>query len=120
VFELYPKKKEWHDKSLFLMENLTIILANTTKQSEPCAAAAGIPGKQARPGIVPVYRASYLKKGNLEEAEKTFALAQERYSQLNKNQDISMLMAEIVIRRQGKAQAVAMLEAAYKTAKTKR
>jgi tetratricopeptide (TPR) repeat protein len=119
VFELYPKKKEWHDKTLFLMGKSNYYLGEYDKAIRAFAQLQReFPASKLVPESFLYIGRSYLKKGNLEEAEKTFALAQERYSQLNKNQDISMLMAEIVIRRQGKAQAIAMLEAAYRTAKT--
>ncbi len=59
-----------------------------------------------------------MKKGNFDEAEKTFALVLEKYPELNKNQDVTMLQTELTLRREGKARALPALEAAYKSAKT--
>jgi tetratricopeptide (TPR) repeat protein len=119
VFEIYPKDKKTHDKALFLMAKADYYLGEYDKTIRLCAQLQReYPASLLVPESYLFTGRAQLKKGNLEEAEKTLAIAQVRYPALDKRQDVSMLMADIVIRRQGKAQAVAMLEAAYKSAKT--
>ncbi len=119
VFELYPTKKEWHDKALFLMGKAEYYLGDFDKAIRTFAQLQReFPASPLVPESYVFTGRAQLKKGNLEEAEKTFTSVLERYPDLNRNQDVSMLMAEIVIRREGKSQAVVMLEKIYKSAKT--
>lgn len=114
VFEEYPKAKKWHDKTLYLMgkalyysceyDRAIRIFAKIQKeypQSEYVGESFLFIGK------------SYLKNGNLDEAEKIFAAAVEQYPVLNKNHEVDILSADISIQRNGKAKAIGMLEAAY-------
>ena len=59
----------------------------------------------------------YIEEGNLSKAEEVISYAIEKYPQLDKDQKLSMLLVEIAIRRQGNAQAISLLEEAYKTVK---
>ncbi len=119
LFEVYPKDKKWHDKALFLMGKADFYLGEYDKTIRICAQLQReFPASPLIPESYLYMGRAQLKKGNLEEAEKTLSIALERYPDLDKRQDVSMLMAEIVVRRQGKSQAVALLEATYKSAKT--
>jgi TolA-binding protein len=119
VFELYPTKKQWHDKALFLMGKAEYYLGDFDKAIRTFAQLQReFPASPLVPESYVFTGRAQLKKGNLEEAEKTFTSVLERYPELNRNQDVSMLMAEIVIRREGKSQAVVMLEKIYKNART--
>lgn len=119
VFELYPKEKKWHDKAMFLIGKSNFYLGDYDKAIRSFAELQReFPASPLVPESFLYIGRSYLKKGNLDEAEKTFELASVRYPELNKNQDVTMLKVEITIRREGKSKAVAVLESAYKTAKT--
>jgi TolA-binding protein len=119
LFELYPKKKKWHDKALFLMGRSQYYLGECDKAIRSFRQMQKeFPASLFVPQSYVYIGRSYLKKGNLEEAEKAFALVMEKYPELNTNQEVSMLMAEIAIQREGKSMALEMLEATYKSAKT--
>jgi tetratricopeptide (TPR) repeat protein len=119
VFELYPKDKKWHDKALFLIGRAHYYLGECDKAIRSFRQMQKeFPASPLIPESYVYIGRAYLKMGNLEEAEKTFTLALERYPVVNKGQEVNLLMAELAIRREGKSQAITMLEANYKTAKT--
>jgi tetratricopeptide (TPR) repeat protein len=119
VFELYPKDTKWHDKALFLIGRSHFYLGECDKAIRAFRQIQKeFPASLYVPESYVYIGRAYLKMGNLEEAEKTFALAVERYPAVNKGQEVDLLMAELAILREGKSQAITMLEANYKTAKT--
>jgi|WetSurMetagenome_2_1015567.scaffolds.fasta_scaffold00509_8 tetratricopeptide (TPR) repeat protein len=119
VFEVYPKSKKSHDKALFLMGKADFYLGEYDKAIRVFSQLQReFPASPLVPESFLYTGRAQLKNGNYEAAEKTLGIVQSRYPTLDKNQDVSMLMAQIIVQRQGKTQAVAMLEAAYKTAKT--
>jgi tetratricopeptide (TPR) repeat protein len=117
VFEVYPKKKKWHDKTLYLMGKAYFFdgeydrTIHSFKQLLERFPASPLVGE----AYLYTGRA-YLKKENLDKAEEFFATVLEKYPALNKNQEVDMLMAEIAIHREGKSQAIELLEKTYKTA----
>ena len=119
VFELYPKAKKWHDKALFLAGRAHYYLGECDKAIRSFRQMQKeFPASPLIPESYVYIGRAYLKMGNLEEAEKTFALALERYPAVNKGQEVNLFMAELAIRREGKSQAITMLEANYKAART--
>jgi tetratricopeptide (TPR) repeat protein len=119
VFELYPKNKKWHDKALFLAGRAHYYLGECDKAIRSFRQMQKeFPASPLIPESYVYIGRAYLKMGNLEEAEKTFALALERYPVVNKGQEVNLFMAELAMRREGKSQAITMLEANYKAART--
>jgi tetratricopeptide (TPR) repeat protein len=119
VFEIYPKKIKQHGDALFLMGKAYFY------DGEYDRAIHSFKQLQERFPGHPLYGEAclymgraFLKKEDLDKAEETFALVLEKYPALNKNQEITMLNAEIAIHREGKTQAIELLEKTYKTAKT--
>jgi tetratricopeptide (TPR) repeat protein len=119
VFEVYPKKKTWHADALFLMGKANFF------DGEYDRAIHNFKQLQERFGASPLVGESYLytgraflKKENLDKAEEVLTTVLEKYPALNKNQEVTMLIAEIAVHREGKSQAVELMEKTYKTART--
>ncbi|HUI92951.1 MAG TPA: tetratricopeptide repeat protein [Chitinivibrionales bacterium] len=118
VFELYPRSKKWHDKALFLVGKSHYYLGECDKAIRTFRQMQKeFPNSPFIPETYVFIGRAYLKAGDLEEAEKAFALAVERYPQVNKGQEINMFKADLAMRREGKSQAIMILEENYKAAK---
>jgi TolA-binding protein len=119
VFEIYPKKKKWHGEALFVMGKAYYFdgdydrAIHTFRQLQERF--------PANPFIAESYLytgRAFLKKEDLDKAEETFAFVIEKYPGLNRNQEVTLLLAEIAIHREGKSQAIELLEKTYKTVRT--
>lgn len=118
VINDFQKNQKWKDDALFL-----IAKSYFYKRSMPKAILRFKELQQQHPNspFIPetyVYLGkAYIEEGNLSKAEEVISYAIEKYPQLDKDQKLSMLLVEIAIRRQGNAQAISLLEEAYKTVK---
>jgi len=119
VFEIYPKNKKKHPDALFLMGKAYYFdgdydhAIHTFRQLQERFPASLFIGES----YLFTGRA-LLKKEALDKAEEAFAVVLERYPGLNKNQEVTLLMAEIAIHREGKSQAIELLEKTFKAVKT--
>ncbi|MBD3314662.1 MAG: tetratricopeptide repeat protein [Chitinivibrionales bacterium] len=119
VLDVYPKSEKWHDDALFLMAR-----ASYYKGDMP-SAIRRLRKLQMSRGDSPFIPESYLYLGkaymesdNLPRAEEIFHMIIERYPSLNKDEQVSLLLAELAIRREGKAQAITLLEGILETVTT--
>jgi tetratricopeptide (TPR) repeat protein len=111
VFDEYPKKVKWHDDALFLMGRANYYkgeyeksLRNFTQLQEDFPASPFIPEAALYKGR------AYLQLGSLDRAEQTFSFVLENYPHVNDNEEVSLLLVEISLRREGKAMALDLLE----------
>jgi TolA-binding protein len=116
VFETFPKSKKWHDNALLLMgkayfykkENEKAIRRFRQLEQE-------FPESDLLPEAYLYMGMAYIESDNLEKAEEILQTAQKRFPQLNNDQKITLLLINIAIRREGKSQAIALLEKTRKS-----
>jgi len=119
VLEVYPKSKEWHDDAIYLMgraayykgEFATAIRRLRRLQRE-------FPESPYIPESYLYLGKAYLENDNLAKAEETFAFILQKYPRLNANEEVTLLMAEVAIKREGKAQAIELLEKTLASVRT--
>lgn len=111
VLEVFDEKVKWHDDALFLMGRafyykgeMNSALRRLRRLQERFPESPFIPESYLYMGK------AHLEMGSLNEAEETFGLILERYPELNANEEVSMLLAQVAIRREGKALALELLE----------
>jgi len=111
VLDVYTRKKKWHDDAIFLMArsfyyknefSRTIRLVKRLQKEFP--ESPFVPRSWVLLGK------AYLMDENPQKAEEAFQVALERYPQLNRDDEISLLLARIAIAREGKVLALEMLE----------
>lgn len=118
VMDIYSKKTKWHDDALLLMGK-----AYFYKNMMPKAIGRLTQLQKEFPssGLIPesyVYLAkACIETGELVKAEDIIHDILEKYPYLNKDQSLSLLLVDISLRREGRAQAIAILEKALKAAK---
>ncbi|MBD3345549.1 MAG: tetratricopeptide repeat protein [Chitinivibrionales bacterium] len=118
VLDVYHKQEKWHDDAVFLMgkahfykkEHSRAIRRLRQVQKE-------FPQSPHVPESYLYLGKAYLQDGLLDKAEQTFNYILEKYPQLNKNEQVSVLIAEVAIRREGKAMALEILEKIRKSIK---
>ena len=119
LVDVYPKRVKYHDDALFLKGKATYY------KREYASAIRRLRQFQKEFPKSPFIPESYLYLGkaylgdeNLEKAEETFELILEKYPKLNKDEEITLLMAEVAIRREGKSQAIRILEESLQSIKS--
>lgn len=111
VLEEYPKEKKWHDDAVFLMGRSYYCKADYEKAIRTFKMLQQeFPGSPFVPESYLYIGRSYLQSGSLDKAEETFTFALEKYPDLNKDQEVSLLIVDIAIKREGRALAVDLLE----------
>ncbi len=116
MIETFPKSKKWHDDALLLMgkahfykkEMLKAIRRFRQLEQE-------FPASTLLPEAYLYMGKAYIEEGNLDKAEEVLTLAEKRYPQLNADHKITLLLIIIAIRRDGKSQAIGLLEKTYKS-----
>lgn len=111
VIKVYPKRKRWHDDALF-------IKAKATYYNKEMSLAVQrfkhllkeFPKSPFVPEAYLYLGKSYLGSENLPMAEETFLLVLEKYPYLNADEDITLLLADVAIKREGKSQAIMILK----------
>ncbi|MBN1575340.1 MAG: tetratricopeptide repeat protein [Chitinispirillaceae bacterium] len=119
VIETFPKTKKWHDDALLLMgkahfykkEMLKAIRCFRQLEQE-------FPASTLLPEAFLYMGKAYIEEGNLDKAEEVLSLAEKRYPLLNKDHEITLLLIMIAIRREGKSQAIQLLEQMAKSIKS--
>ena len=120
VMEEYPKEKKWHEKAIFLIGKASFFKADYEKAIRTFKRLQKeFPGSPFIPESYLYVGRSYLLSGNLDKAEETFALIIEKYPDFNKNQDVSLLLVDVAIRREGRALAIELLEKTSASVKSK-
>lgn len=116
VLEVYPKKVKWHDDARFLMGRASYY------KGDMRGAVRRLRKLQMEHPESPYIPESYLYLGkaymesdNLLKAEETFNMVLDRYPELNEDEQVTLLLAELAIRREGKARAIGLLEETLKT-----
>jgi len=111
MMEVYPKDRKHQDRAHFLMGK-----ASFYKKDFPVAIGRmhDLQTNYPQSPLVPesqVYVAkSHIMMDNLAIAEDLLLALQKEYPQLDRNQEITMLLVEIAMRRGGRSQALALLE----------
>ncbi|MBN1307824.1 MAG: tetratricopeptide repeat protein [Chitinispirillaceae bacterium] len=119
VIETFPKAKKWHDDALLLLgkahfykkEMLKAIRRFRQLEQE-------FPASPLLPEAFLYLGKAYIEEGNLDKAEEVLSLAEKRYPQLNNDHEITLLFITIAIRREGKSQAIRLLEKTAKSIKS--
>ena len=115
VFEIYPKDRDWHDDALFIIARSYLYLRDQVaairrfKQLQQQYAGS--------PFVPPSYvllGQAYLIDENYDKAEETVLYALKTWPSLNDNEELSLLLAQIAVKRQGKSMAVDILLEARK------
>lgn len=111
VIEIFPKKPKWHDDAIFIMGK-----AHFYKE-EPAKAIRRFrqleqefPESPHIPESYLYLAKSYIENENLDKAEGICITAEKRFPDLNKDNQITLLLIAIAIRRDGKSQAIQLLE----------
>ncbi|MBN1980013.1 MAG: tetratricopeptide repeat protein [Chitinivibrionales bacterium] len=115
----FPKEKGWHDDALFLQAKATYY--NRLYEDAVRRFQSFLKEYPQSPFIPQAYEylgRSYLDNGQLRDAEETFSYILLQYPQLNKNEEVTLLMAQVSIKREGKSQAIAILEKSLETVQT--
>lgn len=119
TIETFEKNKKWHDDALFLMgkayyfkRDVDKCIRRLRQLENEFPASKHIPEAQLFIGK------AYIDDGNLDKAEEVLLAAEKRFPALNSDQEITLLMIAIAIRRNGKSQAIELLEATLKSIKS--
>jgi tetratricopeptide (TPR) repeat protein len=119
VLDAFPKKKKWHDDALFLMGKSYYYKKDFQKAMRRFKELqTDFP---ASPFIAESFiflGRCYIEDGSLDKAEAALQTVLNKYPQYNKNQQVTMLLVEIDIRREGRSEAIILLEKAMKSAKS--
>ncbi|MBD3320167.1 MAG: tetratricopeptide repeat protein [Chitinivibrionales bacterium] len=118
VLDVYHKQEKWHDDAVFLIgkahfykkEYARAIRRFRQVQKE-------FPESPHIPESYLYLGKAYMEEEKLDKAEKTFDLILGKYPQLNKKEEVSVLLAQVAIRREGKAMALEILEKIRKSIK---
>ena len=111
VIEIFPKNPKWHDDAIMLMGK-----AHFFKKEFPKAIRRFRQLEQEFPESphIPesyLYLAkAYIENDNLDKAEQVCIKAEKRFPKLNEDNRITLLLITIAIRRDGKSQAIQLLE----------
>jgi tetratricopeptide (TPR) repeat protein len=111
ILEEFPQDVKWHDDAYFLMGMANFYkgeyektLRNVARLQEDYPQSPYIPESYLFTGK------AYLRLGSLDRAEQTFTMILEKYPRFNDNQEVSLLMVEIALSREGKSIALELLE----------
>jgi len=119
VMDAFPKKKKWHDDALILMGKSYYYKKDFQKAIRKFK---DIQKEFPLSKFVPesyVYMAMcYIEDGSYDKAEESLEIVLNKYPQLVDKQQITLLLVEIAIRREGRSEAIVLLEKSLKEAKT--
>jgi TolA-binding protein len=119
VIKVYPKRKRWHDDALFLKGKATFYNKEMRLAIQRFRQfLKEFPKSPFIPEAYLFLGKAYLGNDNLQKAEETFLLILEKYPELNKNEDITLLLAEVAIQREGKSQAIMILKESLASVKS--
>jgi tetratricopeptide (TPR) repeat protein len=113
VLDVYPKDKKWHDDALFLLGKSYYYEKEFGKSIRRLRQLQEeYPESKYVPESYVYIARDYIGQEELAKAEETLRFTLDRYPALDNDQNVSLLLVEIAIRREGKAQAIDLLEKA--------
>jgi tetratricopeptide (TPR) repeat protein len=119
TIDIYPKSQKWHDDAVFLMGKASFYkndfddaIRRMRRLQREFPESPFVPESYLYLGK------AYLGNQNLVKAEETFTLILEKYPWLNSNEEITLLLAQVAIGRQGKSLAVELLEKTLQSVKS--
>ena len=111
VIDVYPKSTKWHDDAIFLIAKSNFYKGEMRRAIRSLQRLQKeFPGSPFVPESYLLLGRAYLRNENYQKAEETFSLVLEKYPHLNKNEEVSLLLAKLAVRREGKALAIELLE----------
>lgn len=119
VLDVYPKRRRWHDEAVFLKAKSTFYLGEySTAARRFKQFQKEYPNSPYIPESYLFLGKAYLEDNSLQKADETFQFILEKYPKLNKNEEITLLLAQVAIKREGKSQAVRILEESLRSVKS--
>jgi tetratricopeptide (TPR) repeat protein len=119
VVESFPKKKKWHDDALILMGMAYYYKKDFQKAIKRFRELqTGFPLSKYVPESHVFTGMCYIEEGNYDKAEDVINFVLSKYPEKDKNQQITMLLVEIAVRREGRSEAIVLLEKSLKNAKS--
>ncbi len=119
VIESFPRKKKWHDDALILMgkayyykKDFQKAIRRFKELQTEFPLSKYIPDSYVFAGMC------YIEDGNYDKAEDMINFALSKYPEKDKNQQLTMLLVEIAVRREGRSEAIVLLEKSLKSAKS--
>lgn len=112
----FPKKKKYHDDALILMGKSYYYKKDFQKAIRRIRELQM--EFQTSPFIPESYiflGRCYIEEGNFDKAEEALETVLKKYPEFDKNQQVTMLLVEIAIRREGRSDAIGLLEKAMKS-----
>jgi tetratricopeptide (TPR) repeat protein len=117
VLEVYRRSKRWHDEAVFYMGKAYYYkceMGSAIRQFRRLQEE--FPTSEYVPQSYLFLSRAYLFEERYQKAEEVFDRIVEKYPELNRNGEISMLRATLALRREGKMQAIELLANARKSA----
>ncbi|MBN2035227.1 MAG: tetratricopeptide repeat protein [Chitinispirillaceae bacterium] len=115
ILEVFPKDKKWHDDALFLLGKSFFYKMEFGKSIRRLRQLQEeYPQSRFIPESYIYCAKNHIGQDELAKAEETLLFALDRFPQLDSDQELSLLLVEIAIRREGRSQAIELLERARK------
>ena len=119
VLEVFPKSRKWHDDAYFLLGKSYFYEEETGKALRWFSQLLDeFPQSPFVPEAYVFIAEAHILEDNLDKAEETLVFALKHYPFLDKDQRLSLLLVETALRREGKAQAVKLIEQARSSARS--
>lgn len=119
VIETFSKKKKWHDDALILMGKAYYYKKDFQKAIRRFRELqTEFPSSKYVPESYIFTGMCYIEEGNYDKAEDMINLVMSKYPGKDKNQQLTMLLVEIAVRREGRSEAIMLLEKSLKGAKS--
>lgn len=119
VIEAFPRKTKWHDDALFLMGKSYYFRKDPQKAIQRLRELQQtFPLSPFIPESHLYIGRSYIEDGNLDKAEETLEMVLSKFPEMNNNQQVNLLLVEIAVRREGRSQAIQLLEQSLKKVKS--
>ena len=119
VIDAFPKKKKWHDDALMLMGKSYYYKKEFQKAIRRFKELqTDFPTSPYIAETFIYIGRCYIEEGSLDKAEDVLQTVIAKYPKYDNNQQITLLLVEIAVRREGRSEAINLLEKAMKSAKT--
>lgn len=111
LLDVYRKRKRWHDESIYyagMAYYYKLEMSSAIRQFRRLQVEW--PGSEYVPQSYLFLARAFLYDERYDKAEETLRLVLEKYPELNAEDEVSLLQAKLALRREGKGQAIEMLE----------